>query len=136
MAKNVCVDFDGTIIPWGDLNVETEPFPGVCAAMQQLRMAEFRIFIFTSRMSKRWWKLAYKEQGFPNSQSFGASQKLYIMKFLEKWAIPYDEITAEKVPALVYFDDRAIRIREGMPLELAVSTFLAVDHAEEWGGDE
>jgi len=50
----IMVDFDGTIVPWGELMASRPPFPGVADALRRFRDAGWRIGIFTSRMSRTW----------------------------------------------------------------------------------
>lgn len=115
-AKTVCVDFDGTIFPWGPLMEEHPPFAGVRGALLALREYGYRIVVLTSRLSPEWWQ-AEAFQRKEDMFIFGQEQVEYVHKLLNKHGIPYDEITAEKVPALAYFDDRAVHV-EGKPYAL------------------
>src|SRR2546426_154100 len=54
--KTVCVDFDGTIIPWGPLMADARVFPGVGDAMRRLKAAGYTIAIFSSRFSEHYLK--------------------------------------------------------------------------------
>lgn len=122
MSKLVCVDFDGVVTPFGSIltDLDQPPFPGVSKAVKLLKERGFGIVILTSRLSPYWWNVDYKYFGAPNPEAFGAAQEKYIADYLEKWDIPWDLITCEKVPALVYFDDRAMKISEDYPLLQAV----------------
>lgn len=102
--KVVCVDFDSTLYPWRPIYEQPDPLPGAAEAVRRLKDAGYRIVIFTSRLSPTW--LA--------STKYTASEMLdHIEAVLKRDGIPYDLITAEKVPAEVYVDDRAIRFQEG-----------------------
>jgi FMN phosphatase YigB (HAD superfamily) len=115
--RTVCIDFDGTIVPWGELFADKEPFPGVREAMHRLRDAGYRIVIFTSRLSDYWLRLDPQARG-------RLDQLEYISALLTRHGIPYDAITAEKVPAEYYFDDRAVQISDDYPLATALNTLL------------
>lgn len=106
----IMVDFDGTIIPWGPLMERRDPYPGVAAAMQALLVHGYRIGIFTSRMSRSW---AIHTVGEAEADAFLAQQYEYVRGVLETHDIPFSFITAEKVPAEAYFDDRAIGVPPG-----------------------
>ena len=98
--KVVCVDFDSTLYPWRPIYEQPDPLPGAVAAMQRLKAAGYRIVIFTSRLSPTW--LA--------STKYTASDMLdHIEAVLRRDGIPFDQVTAEKVPAVWYVDDRALR---------------------------
>lgn len=120
-AKVALVDFDSTIVPWGPLMADADPFPGVPEAMQALRAAGFRIVIFTSRFSARWLTFAFPD--VPVEQSLEV-QRQHITTILARAGIEFDEITAEKLPAEVYFDDRAIGVTSSYSLDLAIDEFL------------
>lgn len=131
-AKLVLVDFDGTIVPWGPLMGDKEPIPGTVGAMRALRSAGFRIGIFTSRMSETWVRSVLEiPQGIPPIQSdklhifdFLARQRSYVADILNRHGIPFDFITAEKMPAEVYFDDKAVGVNETFTLAHAIAEFL------------
>ena len=116
--KVVCIDFDGTIVPWGPLMAPKDPFPGVANAIRELKKAGYRIVIFTSRLSETWID--------DEDQDLG-DQLAYVAGILTDHLIPFDDITADKVPAEAYFDDRAIRVDESWPLNLAIEGFLLMN---------
>lgn len=100
----VCVDFDGTLRPWGGLFDDPDPLPGAKGFMDKLRERDFQIVVFTSRLSPQWHR---DEERVP---AIGAYEQLdYIEWWLNRHGIPFDDITAEKVPAEAYIDDRAFR---------------------------
>jgi hypothetical protein len=106
-GKRVCVDFDGTIFPWGPVaDEDTPPFEGAVEVIKKLKDEGFTIFIFTSRMSPLWWS----EMGWSYTDAL-SEQHAFVTTRLRKWGIPYDVISSEKVPARYYIDDRAIGFR-------------------------
>lgn len=121
--KVVCVDLDATIIPWGPLEEIRPPFSGVVRAMTNLREAGFRIVILTSRLSKTWHEHEAVARGI-DATAFGYKQLQLTLAILDAAGIPYDDVTSEKVPAVAYFDDKAIRVTESFPLPVAIMQFL------------
>jgi len=93
----IAVDFDGVIhsytSPW--VNAHTIPDPPVEGAIAWLReMAQdFQVIIFTTRGKTPEGRVAVQEWLENNGWIDGA----------------YVTVTAEKPPALVYLDDRAVR---------------------------
>lgn len=100
-AKGIlCIDFDATIVPWGPLfNPEAEALPGAVEAINELWASGWQIVIFTSRLSPSWHKHSGENAG---------RQRRYVADTLERLGIHFTKITAEKVPAEAYIDDRAI----------------------------
>lgn len=118
----VCVDFDGTIKPWSDRMFDfPEPLPFAAQAVRDLKEAGFRIVIFTSRLSQSW--LEKMSGGHPGEAYL--EHRWHIVSYLEKYDIPFDDITAEKVPAAAYFDDRAYGVDDEHPLLMRAHEFLA-----------
>jgi hypothetical protein len=114
-AKRViAVDFDDTIAPWGPLFDLDPPFPGVAEALQRAHRAGYKIVVLTSRLSRRWWQEDCTEFGFANADVFGFENWKYVKNYLDYWKIPYFEITAEKVPAEIYLDDKGYHVPPGM----------------------
>lgn len=111
--KVVCIDFDGTIAPWGPLMDVAAPYPGVPGAMDALKDAGYRIVILTSRLSPTWWQYEAKHRKNWTAEGFGEWQTAYIENYLDEYALPYDLLTSEKVQAVVYLDDRAWRVTPG-----------------------
>ena len=97
----ICVDLDGVLLPWGPLLEDREPSHGAGSALQKLRDAGYQVVILTSRFSPTWWA--------SDPSIVPGQQILYVYEWLDRHAIPYDLVTCEKVPALVYIDDRAVR---------------------------
>ena len=105
--KVVCVDFDNTLFPWGEFfEVDAQPMPGAVDALKAFREAGFSIVIFSSRMSPRWLQSA--------NQS-GSRHTEYIIDCLTRHDMPWDALTAEKIPAMAYIDDKAIEFTPKSP---------------------
>jgi hypothetical protein len=102
-AENVIlIDFDDTIQPWGRMFQYTPPYEGVADFTQRLKAQGYTIGIFTSRLSDLWLK------------AIGHTAAMhidYITQYGERFGIPFDFITAEKVPAIAYIDDKAITFK-------------------------
>jgi hypothetical protein len=93
--QTLCIDFDGVIYPyshgWADGVITESPVPGAIEALWSLREAGYAIVIHTTRC---------REPG----------QAGHIRAWLEDHGAPVIwKVTAEKVPALAYIDDRAVR---------------------------
>ncbi len=99
----IAVDFDATIVPWGKTLYDVrDALPGAVEAINAFKDAGLTIVIFTSRMSQRWWD----HEGFSGTER--DKQRMYVEGTLTRLGIPFDDITAEKVPAIAYIDDKAI----------------------------
>lgn len=99
-AKVVCVDFDATLFPWGELfNPNAKPLPGAADAVRAFADAGFDVVIFTSRMSRQWLQYAGENRDAHYS---------YISGLMKKHGIPFNRIIGEKIPAVAYIDDKAI----------------------------
>lgn len=91
--KRICIDFDGVIHRygkgWGDGTAYDEPMEGALYAMKKLADQGYELVIFSTR---------------PAAQ---------IMEWLHKWWPEgngeFPLVTNEKLPAIAYIDDRAIR---------------------------
>jgi hypothetical protein len=125
-ARTVCIDLDGTIFPWGSLGRVRAPYPGVAEAMGALRERGYRIVVLTARLSPRWWAAEAEQRGV-SVELFERAQRRMVERLLAQ--VPYDEATAEKVPAIAYFDDRAIRVGPDYPLDRALGEFMASQEA-------
>lgn len=95
MVKTVCIDFDGVIHSYtsgwkGDSEIPDPPVPGWDNALAGLKEKGYRIVVLTTR--------ALTEAG-----------KKAVEKWMEEHELPFDLVTATKVPAKVYIDDRVIR---------------------------
>jgi uncharacterized protein (DUF488 family) len=96
VLKRIMVDFDGVLSKyeygWQDGKLVDEPIERGKESLQQFKDMGFEVVIFTTR--------AIKDNYI---------QIENLKKWLEKYDIPYDYITGEKLPAEFYIDDRAIR---------------------------
>lgn len=101
----ILIDFDDTIVPWGDsLMGPKEPFWGIRETFASLIREGFTIGIFTSRLSPTWCA---------NAGTTVEEQTAYVANTLTAHNVPYSFITAEKLPAEAYFDDKAYRVQPG-----------------------
>jgi ribonucleotide monophosphatase NagD (HAD superfamily) len=100
--NRIMIDFDGVINPytkgWNNGQITDEPIPGVKEAIDELKQQGFEIIIFTTRASTLQNVSPTSEQLIKDLRSW-----------LDEHEIYYDAITAEKVSALAYIDDKAIR---------------------------
>lgn len=102
----ISIDFDGTIVPWGDLFAMKTAFPGIPELAVKLKELGFTIVILTSRMSPSWWAA----EGWDQEEA-REEQLAYVISVLNQNGIPFDRITAEKIPCMAYIDDKAIGFR-------------------------
>lgn len=99
----VCVDFDGTIAPFGDLFGFPPPLPGAKEFLTMLRENGYTIVIFTSRLSTVW----HAHEGRDPARGI-FEQVDYLREYCRRYDIDVDSVTAEKIPAEAYIDDKAI----------------------------
>jgi len=99
----VCVDFDGTIAPFGDKFGFPPPLPGAKEFLKYLRDEGYKIVIFTSRLSTVW----HASEGRDPAHGI-AQQVLYLRDYFDMYGLEADSVTAEKIPAIAYIDDKAI----------------------------
>lgn len=102
--KVVCVDFDGTIRPWSGLFEFPEPFAGIVEWIAKIRGSGYKVILFTSRLSAFW----HEAEGRVVAQGI-LDQLAYLREYCERYGIEVDGATAEKIPAVAYLDDKAIR---------------------------
>ena len=100
MMNTVAIDFDGVIHSYssgwhGAESAPDPPVPGIIEAIRDMRKAGYDVVVVSSRCS------------YPGGEKA-------IERYLDKHGIQVDGITGEKIPALVYIDDRAIRF-DGKP---------------------
>jgi phage-related protein len=88
--KRVCFDFDGVVVKKYKKYTpfKFEKINQKIAKLIRKLYRKYQIVIFTARQSEELPEIA---------------------KFLKKNKVPFDRITNEKVPALIYVDDRAFR---------------------------
>lgn len=99
--KRILVDFDVPIHRYskGYFNAQIYDIPteGAKQALQFLKNEGFEIVIFTTRVSPEEHPETYKV----NAQD--------IRNWLDKYGIPFNRVTSEKLLALAYIDDRGVR---------------------------
>lgn len=98
--KRILIDFDATLYPFGYLFDAPAPIEGAVEFMQNLKAKGYTIGIFTSRLSTQWLNKV---------QQTAAQHIVYITSVCTRDKIPFDFITAEKIPSEMYIDDKAIR---------------------------
>lgn len=94
MAKTVVFDFDGVIHSYksgwqGPENTPDPPVEGIKEAIEQIRAAGYEVIVVSARCAD-------------------PSGDAAVLKYLEENEIYVDGVMAEKPPAIVYIDDRAI----------------------------
>ncbi|GIU69037.1 MAG: hypothetical protein KatS3mg002_0273 [Candidatus Woesearchaeota archaeon] len=98
--KTVMVDFDGTIHKYSkgfhNGKVYDEPFEGAKEALETLKNKGYKIIIYTARIC-------------PGVNDDRKQQIEDIKQWLDKYDIPYDDLTYKKYPADLYIDDRGYR---------------------------
>lgn len=102
MNRVACVDFDGVIheyTRWDGNPPTGKPIPGVHTALTKLALAGFEVVVFSARDSK------------------------HIESWLEKNGLSgyVASVTNIKIPADVYFDDRAVYVPSNIPGGLLAS---------------
>jgi len=107
-SRRAMVDLDGTIHKYSkgfqDGSIYDPPFEGAKEVIDWLKNEGYEIVIFTTRASEE------------NALETGDDVKTQINN-IETWLtnhnIYYDRVTAEKLAAEFYIDDRAINIKNG-----------------------
>lgn len=94
-VPTVVFDFDGVIHSYtsgwkGAALIPDPPVPGIDKAIAQIRAAGYRVVVVSSRCADMGGKAA-------------------IERYLHYAGVKVDAVMAEKPPALVYIDDRAIQ---------------------------
>jgi hypothetical protein len=96
------IDFDGVIhdykFGWNN-GIINDMIPGADIAIQKLKNMGFEIVIFTTRVS-------------PSFNQNYEEEEMKVAEFLDSKNIPFDNITAEKLPAVAYIDDHAIEFKK------------------------
>lgn len=97
--NRIMIDLDKTIHKyskgWQDGTLYDEPFEGVKEIIDQLKLEGYQVIILTTRLSET-----------ANGKEEVIKQKQMIEDWLKEYGIKVDGITAEKLPALLYIDDR------------------------------
>jgi hypothetical protein len=106
--RRAMIDLDGTIHKYSkgylDGSIYDDPFKGAREVIDWLKNQGYEIVIFTTRASRE------------NALAMGDDHEKQIANvgtWLTDHGIYYDRITAEKIAADFYIDDRAIPIRNG-----------------------
>jgi ribonucleotide monophosphatase NagD (HAD superfamily) len=102
---SIAVDFDGVIHRygrgWHDGTIYDEPVPGAREALARIHRG-YRVVILTTRVNP--------------ALHGGDAQLASVEAWLEQHGFVrgehWDEVTHEKVPALVYIDDRALHFTD------------------------
>ena len=106
--KRVLIDLDKTIHKYskgyGDGTIYDDPFEGARAAIQWLKDQGYEIVIFSTRASPG----AAAEMGTDYKKEIGN-----IESWLKNHDIYFDRVTADKIFADFYIDDKAIPIHNG-----------------------
>lgn len=94
MKQTVVFDFDGVIHSYtsgwkGPAVIPDPPVPGIKEAIQEIRSAGYEVVVVSTRTA--------------NTSGHGA-----VRAWLIDHGIEVDRVCAEKPPAIVYIDDRAI----------------------------
>lgn len=110
MQHTIAFDFDGVINPFtsGWCGIDKIPDPPDMkwvVIIRKLRRDGFRVVIMSSR-------------------ALDPSGKKALEEYLEKYHIVVDEVTAQKVVANVYVDDRAYRADPRIVKEKGISTIV------------
>lgn len=109
--KRVLVDFDGVIHSynngWQNGEIYGSPMKDVKSAIEKIKEIDdnIKIIIFTTRAAKN---DPINSEGLDNYEYNDQINK--IKEFLNKYEIPYDDITGEKLSALIYIDDNGFRL--------------------------
>jgi capsule biosynthesis phosphatase len=101
----LAIDIDGTICGFrkeGQTYADVEPLPGAVEKMQQFRKNGHYIILLTARHMKTTGG---------NVGLVVARQGKTLLDWLERHAIPYDEIWFGKPQADVYIDDNGFRFK-------------------------
>lgn len=100
--KRLMIDFDGVISQykngWNNGKLTDDPMENVKESIDYLKNEGYEIIIFTTRASKT-------HNTDPTAEQLVAD----LQRWLKEHDIYYDAITSEKLGALAYIDDKAIR---------------------------
>jgi len=97
--KTISIDFDGTICKkqsYGNGEIHETPTEGAPQALSKLKDDGYNIVVYTVRLN-------------PYLEGDVSLKKKRIEDWLDKYGIPYDEVTNNKPSAIAYVDDRGIR---------------------------
>ena len=102
-VKRILIDFDGVIHRyskgWNGGEIYDPPIGGAKQFIDRFRNElGYEVVIFTSRLSE-----------LSNGTKEVIKQKIKINEWLDKYKIEVDDMTSEKLSAVLYIDDRAYR---------------------------
>ncbi len=101
--KSICIDFDGVIHPykkWNGGKLNPDPISGTREAINYLKN-KYKIIIFTTRASERYNQTPSRGELVKNVKDWLKSNDIY-----------FDDVTADKIGAVAYIDDKAIRFED------------------------
>ncbi|MBR6689894.1 MAG: capsular biosynthesis protein [Bacilli bacterium] len=113
--NSMIFDIDGTICPIKKKNENYEdliPYEKMIKKIKELKELGFRIILYTSRNMRTY-------EG--DLEKINNYTKPVLVRWLEKWDIPYDELLIGKPwpgPVGFYIDDKAIRPNELINFDL------------------
>jgi hypothetical protein len=102
----ILVDFDQTIRAWGGLFDMTEPYAGAHEFLWELHDAGYRLYLFTSRLSTVW----HAHEGRNPTEGI-MRQVEFLQEYCDKYKLPFEAMTAEKIPSIAIIDDKAVEFR-------------------------
>ena len=102
----VLVDFDQTLREWGGLFEFKPPYPGASEFLHELKAAGYTLILFTSRLSSVW----HASEGRNIAEGI-MKQVQFLQEYCTMYDLPFDSVTAEKVPAIAMIDDKAVEFR-------------------------
>lgn len=123
LVYRAMIDLDRTIHKysrsWDDGTMYDDPIPGAKKVIEWLKSKGFEIVIFTTRASAE------------NAEEHGqdVSEQIQIVEnWLSNNDIYYDRVTAEKLNADFYIDDKAIHIKDGNWLDVLKEIKNRISH--------
>lgn len=102
----VLVDFDQTLREWGGLFEFKPPYPGASKFLHELKDAGYKVILFTSRLSTVW----HASEGRDPARGI-LEQVEFLQEYCARFDLPFEAVTAEKVPAIAMIDDKAVEFR-------------------------
>ena len=125
LVKRAMIDLDRTIHKysksWNDGSMYDDPIPGAKEVIDWLKSKGYEIVIFTTRASA--------ENAYEHGQNL-ADQIQGVENWLSDNNIYYDRVTAEKLNADFYIDDKAIFINNGDWKEVLKTIKKRIEYSE------
>lgn len=107
-SPTIAVDFDGVIHDyskgWADGTIYGEPMPGARDSLQALIDKGWRVVVHTARAST-------------------LIKEAEVREWLDRYDIPYHDVTNLKPMAIVYLDDRALKFDNWNQAAAALSAY-------------